>query len=218
MKYIFSFLTIAVLLMGCNSDLSSPKGTVTAFIEAMKKGDIEGSKKFLSKDDLAMWATAESFAKMMGKDAEITDAMKKEFIEKSKNVSYTVKDEKINGDKAEVNVEIKDHDSTTTQPFQLLKEDGSWKLSLMSTGLNMGGSHGNMSAGNINIGDSIKKAMDSLNSGYNKLQQMNADSINIKLKEGMQKIKEFEDKNPDATKRMEDAIKKMNEAAQKAKQ
>ncbi len=205
MKYILSLLTVLVLV-GCKGDMATPKGTVTAFIEAMKKGDIEGVKKLITKSDLSLLNTAESLAKTFGQDAAaMTEKIKKEFIEKSKTVSYTVKDEKINGDKAEVNVEVKESGNTTTQPFQLLKEDGNWKISFTSTGLNMAGKDGNMNNENINIADSIKKGME-------QLKNINPDSLKAMMTEGFEKLKDIKEKNPEAVKKMEEMLKRLKDS------
>ena len=211
MKYIVSLFTAFVLLTGCKSDTASPKGTVNAFFEAMKKGDIETVKKLITKSDLSFITMAEGFSKMAGKEMDITEKMKSEFIEKSKNVSFNIKDEKIEGDKADVTVEIKENEKTTSQVFKLLKEEGNWKLSLMSTGMNMAGKDGNMHNENINIADSLKKGME-------QLQNLNMDSVSGKMKEGLEKLKELQQKNPEAMKKMEEAMKKMQEAAEKMKQ
>ncbi len=209
MKYILGFLTIAVLLFSCKGDAGSPKGTVGAFIEAMKKGDVEAVKKLITKSDASMLDLAQSMSKTFaGASGDITEKMKAEFIEKSKNVSFSIKDEKIDGDKAEVNVEIKENEKTTTEPFKLLKEDGSWKISLLSTGLNMGASHsgGNMNDENVNVADSLKKGME-------QLKNINMDSLSNQMKEGLDKLKELKEKNPEAMKKMEEAMKKMQEAS-----
>lgn len=198
MKYIFGFLTIAILMVGCSGgDASSPKGTMVAFIEASKKGDIEAVKKLISKNDLAMW---NSFTQLLGKDSAMIEKKKQEFVEQYKDVTYAVKDEKIDGDKAVVNLEIKDKDSTVSHPFNLVKEDGSWKVSLMSSAF----SHNGMNDANINIGDSIKK-------GLEQMKNINIDSLHGAMKEGLQKLKELEKTDPEAAKRIEEAMKKLGQ-------
>jgi hypothetical protein len=199
MKYIFSFLTITILMVGCKGDGGSPTSTVTAFMEAMKKGDIEAVKKLITKNDLSLFTMMETMAKSFG-NTEMVEKIKNEFIEKSKNVSLTIKDEKIDGDKATVNVDIKENDKTITRPIQLLKEDGSWKVSLQSTGgLGMPGSNPNMQNGNINMGDSLREH----------LKDINMDSLR---KNANEKLKEFEKTNPEAMKQAQEMIKKMQEA------
>jgi hypothetical protein len=169
----------------------------------MKKGDMESIKKLITKSDASMLAMAESVGKLFGQDQNMQDKMKNEFIEKSKNVSFNIKEEKVEGDKAEVNVEITDGSKTTTQPFKLLKEDGSWKISLISTGLNMANKDGDMN--NINVADSINKA-------FGELKNINVDSIQEKMNEGMDKLKEIQKNNPEGMKKLEEAMKKMSDS------
>lgn len=201
MKKIFILSTVIVLLFGCSSKPGSPKATVTSFIEAMKKGDMETIKKLITKSDASMLSMAESMGQLFGQDKNMQDKMKNEFIEKSKKVSFNIKDEKVEGDNAEVNVEITDGNKTTTQPFKLLKEDGSWKVSLISTGLNMANNNDDMNNTNINVADSINKAM-------GELKNVNTDSLQKIINEGQDKLKEILKKNPEAMKKLEEALKK----------
>jgi limonene-1,2-epoxide hydrolase len=204
MKNIFSFLAISVLLFACKSTTSTPKGTVTAFIETMKKGDIEGVKKLVTKSDLSMLNLIEGASKLFGNEKNAVEMMKKEFLEKTKNVSFSIKEEKIDGDKAEVNVEIKENDKTNTQNFKLLKEDGNWKLSLVSTGINMAGANPEMDFEDININDSIKKGME-------QLKGINLDSLSGSMKEAIEKINVNKDKIEEAAKKIEEAAKKLEQ-------
>ena len=201
MKKIFILSSVIVLLFGCSATPGSPKATVISFIEAMKKGDMETIKKLITKSDASMLAMAESMGQLFGQDKNMQDKMKNEFIEKSKKVSFNIKDEKVEGDNAEVNVEITDGNKTTTQPFKLLKEDGSWKVSLISTGLNMANNNDDMNNTNINVADSINKAM-------GELKNLNTDSLQKIMNENQDKVKEIMKKNPDAMKKLEEALKK----------
>jgi len=222
MKKIIGFLGIVVLLAACKGDTSSPKGTVTAFIEAMKKGDITAVKKLITKSDLSMLTMAETMAKNFGQDLNIDEKMKKDFAEKSKDVSFTVKDEKITGNDAEVNVEVTDKGTTETHPFKLVKEDGSWKISLISTGMSMSGSKDgdmhNMNADSINA--KIKEGME-------EMKNMSSDSLQKMMQQGMDEMKklnvdslknEWKKKHPGATKQQEEALRKAQEALEKMKQ
>ncbi|WP_462220793.1 DUF4878 domain-containing protein [Ferruginibacter sp.] len=201
MKKIFILTSVIVLLFGCSGTPGSPKATVISFIEAMKKGDMETIKKLITKSDASMLSMAESMGQLFGQDKNMQDKMKNEFIEKSKKVSFNIKDEKVEGDNAEVNVEITDGNKTTTQPFKLLKEDGSWKVSLISTGLNMANNNDDMNNTNINVADSINKAM-------GELKNLNTDTLQKIMNENQDKVKEIMKKNPDAMKKLEEALKK----------
>jgi hypothetical protein len=55
--------------------------------------------------------------------------MAKEFKEKTSNAKIEIKDEKIDGDNATVNVEFMLDGKRETRPFSLVKEDGLWKIS-----------------------------------------------------------------------------------------
>lgn len=204
MKNIFICCTLTVLLFGCSTNTGSPKATVTAFIETLKKGDIQGLKKLITKSDVSLLEFAEKMGNTFGQGKNIQEEMRKKFMDQSKNVSFDVKDEKIEGDNATVNVAITQDAKTTTQPFKLIKEDGSWKVALTSTGMNMAGKDGDMNNSNINIADSLKK-------GMQQLQNMSTDSLQKLLNEGMEKLKEVQKKNPDVIKNMEEALKKMEQ-------
>jgi len=202
MKYIIGFLAIAILAVGCKGNIDSPTSTVTAFLETVKKGDIDGLKKYITKKDISYMQIAEageSLAKSFGSNVDIKEEMKKAFIEKSKNVTYDIKGEKIDGDKAEVSVEIKQNGEVSSHPFKLEKEDGAWKISLSSTGLNEGtGSHGmNGLDSNINVSDSIGKAIE-------QIKKIIPDSMASQLKQ-------LKEKSPEGEKMIEDAIKKANQ-------
>ena len=204
MKNIFICCTLAIMLFGCSTNSGSPKGTVTAFIETLKKGDIEGIKKLITKSDVSLLEFAEKMGNTFGQGKNIQEDMRKEFMDKSKNISFDVKDEKIEGDNATVNVAITQDAKTTTQPFRLLKEDGSWKVSLTSTGLNMAGKEGDLNNPNINMADTLKKGME-------QLKNINTDSLQKLMNEGMEKLKEMQKKNPEMLKKMEEAMKKLEQ-------
>ena len=74
----------------------------------------------------------------------------------------------------------------------------------------MGSKSGDMNMDNINIADSIKKGLD-------EFKKINMDSLTGSMKEGIEQLKDFQKKNPEAVKKMEEAINKMKEAAEKSK-
>jgi Domain of unknown function (DUF4878) len=133
MKNLFVLLTASILLFSCNnSNTSSPTNAINAFLDAMKKGDQTAFKSMLTKKDVEVMEAAEKMAKSMGLSDETTKQMKDEYILKAKSATYTIKSEKVEGDKATVDVEIKDADKTDTQQFNLVKENGAWKISLFA--------------------------------------------------------------------------------------
>ena len=116
----FSLLIIASLLAfaGCKSTSngSNPKEVLTNFFDALAKKDVEGAKKYVTKDSegmldmvkMGMASVPDSASKMYSKDKmEIGDAV-------------------IEGDKATVAVKEKQTGEATD--FVLKKEDGNWKV------------------------------------------------------------------------------------------
>jgi ketosteroid isomerase-like protein len=206
MKKILSVLVIAVTFFSCSNNTSSPSNTVNAFFNTMKKGDMNEFKTLVTKSDVQLIEMAEKFAKAFGvndKDSAM-DKMKAEMMEKAKDISFTIKDEKIEGDKATVNVEVKDKDKTETRPFSLLKEEGKWKISLLSTGMGM--------SGKSNSPEDVKMAADSLT---NLLKDVNADSLMGKMKNAFEEIGKNKGKLEEMSKELEKAAKEFEKSQQK---
>ena len=195
MKKVLSCLSLLIVLYSCNSSNSgSPKGTVSAFIEAAKTGNIAEVKKHITKSDVSLIEMGESFlAKFDPNGAkDMTDKMAKEFKDKTKDASIEIKDEKVDGDKATVDVKFSHEGKSETRPFSLVKEDGQWKISLLSTGMkNSGSNNADMKdIKNINM-DSIRKALDEGMKEYNK---MDKDSLKKIMEEGMKEVEKLKDK------------------------
>ena len=104
-------------------DLSSPKATLTAFVEAVKKKDIELLKRTLSKSTLEI-------AKETG--AGDADKAIREVLNDNKGsipASIETKDEKIEGDKAML--QAKDGAGKWIEA-KFVKEDGEWKYDMFA--------------------------------------------------------------------------------------
>jgi len=167
MKKIIFILAIATSLAACNSNdagpsTSSPTATIDGMFNAMKNGQIDDFKKFITKNDAAMieegMRLANSIDSNLVKKAKET--MADEFKEKVKNVSYKLKNEKIDGDNATVDAEVTENGKTETHAFNLVKEDGAWKIALSKSGDGMFNSmKGNMGPGEPDL----KEAMEKLN-------------------------------------------------------
>ena len=114
-------LSVAVLLgfgiAGCNSNGSDPKGVLMSFFDALGKKDIEGAKKYATKDSEAMLGMIQMGMSMA------PDSTKDMKYDKS-NMEFG--DAKIDGDKATVPVKDKKSGETTT--YTLKKEGGAWKV------------------------------------------------------------------------------------------
>lgn len=105
-----------------------------------------------------------------------TEAMAEEFKEKVKNVSYKLRNEKVNGDNATVDAEVTENGKTETHAFTLVKEDGAWKIALSKSGDGMF----NSMKGNRGPGEpDLKEAMEKLN-------QMDKDSLKMLMEKANQ--------------------------------
>jgi hypothetical protein len=196
MKKILAIVTTAIILFSCNNaNTSSPTNAANAFLDAMKKGDETAFKSMLSKNDLAAMEFGEKMAKEMGVGDATTKKFKDEFIQKAKNASYSIKNEKVEGDKATVDVEVKDEEGTHNQQFNLVKENGAWKLSLF------GGKDNNFDVGKMQeAADSLKAALKGVNidSAVNSMKDMFKDAGKNK-----QKLEELGKKMEEAAKEFE---------------
>ncbi len=143
MKRILTFVCLTIVLYSCKiGSTSSPKNTVASFIAAAREGNIAELKKYITKSDAGLLDIAEGFLANAdpAKAKEMKDKMAAQFKDKAKNARIEIKDEKIDGDNATVNVEFDNEGKTETRPFSLVKEDGQWKISLISTGMKNSGS------------------------------------------------------------------------------
>ncbi|HRI26331.1 MAG TPA: DUF4878 domain-containing protein [Ferruginibacter sp.] len=145
MKKMIWALFLAAGLFACNSkdaagpSSTSPTASVEGLFNAMKNGQIDDFKKFITKKDAETFASIEKLANNLdsGFVKEVKERMVKELKERSKNITYKLKGEKIDGDNASVDAEVTDSSKTETHTFQLVKEDGEWKLSLSKPGNEM---------------------------------------------------------------------------------
>jgi hypothetical protein len=199
MKKILAIVAAAIILFSCNNaNTSSPTNATSAFLDAMKKGDEAAFKSMLAKNDLAIMEAGEKLAKEIGIGEATTKNFKDEFILKAKNASYIVKNEKVDGDKATVDVEVKDEEGTHNQQFNLVKENGAWKLSLFS---------GNGKDA-FNIAD-MKEAADSLKAA---LKGVNIDSAVNSMKDMFKDAGKNKQKLEELGKKMEEAAKEFEKA------
>ena len=188
MKKIILLLCLAAGFAACNSktDQGSPTGAIDAMFTAMKNGNMDDIKKFITKQDVAFLESAEKF--MVSVDPEAIKKMKAkmgdEFKAKVKDVKYTLKNEKVDGDKATVDAEVTDEGKVNTHTFNLVKEDGAWKISLLNSG------DGMFNSMKGNMGPDHKD----MEEGLEKLKQMNPDSLKMLMKKGLQALDSLSDK------------------------
>ncbi|MCW3094070.1 MAG: hypothetical protein JWP81_5139 [Ferruginibacter sp.] len=197
MKKTLAFLCLIIILFSCKSGItgSSPTNTVKAFIEASKEGNLTEVKKYITRSDAGMLEIGESFLARLDSNAanEMKEKMSKEFKEKTKDAKIDVKNEKITGDSATVDVEFVNNGKTESRPFSLIKEEGQWKISLLSTGMKNSGSH------QQEIQETIKNInMDSLQGviaeGMKEINKIDKDSMKKMMKEGMKEVERLKDR------------------------
>ena len=117
-KIILAVATLLTFTVGCkNGGSSDPKAVLMSFMEALSKKDIEGAKKYATKDSEAMLGMIQMTMSM------VPDSAKDKIYDK-KNMEYG--EAVITGDKAVV--PVKDKKSGQTTNYTLKKENGSWKV------------------------------------------------------------------------------------------
>ena len=197
MKYLLLVLSTLFVFSACNNKPANPPAEVIDnMFTAMKSGNFEEMKKHITKQDAAMLDVAEKLLTRI--DPEGIQKMKTQITEELKanadSIKYNVLQENIDGDNATVEVEISVPDSlaaatrkTSTQKFELVKEDNTWKIALSKPGNQMFNSmKGNMGA---------QKA--DLKEGLEKLQKMNPDSLKMLIGKGLQALDSSNRKNRD---------------------
>ena len=152
----------------------------------MKTGNMEDVKKFITKKDVAFLESAEKFVTSVDPDAvkKMKARMGDEFKARVKDVKYTLKNEKVDGDKATVDAEVTEEGKLNTHTFNLVKEDGAWKISLLNSGDGMFNSmKGNMGPDSKDI-----------EQGLEKLKNMDPDSLKMLMQKGLQALDSMNDK------------------------
>jgi hypothetical protein len=119
-----AMISISLASLACSVfNKPSPTAVFKSFVDAAQKKDWDAMKKTLSKDSVSKM---EDMAKTL--NMSVSDLMKEDKKE-LKTVPET-RNEKINGDKA--TLEIKDPDSNNWEEWPFVKEDGDWKIDLLN--------------------------------------------------------------------------------------
>lgn len=183
MKRFLFTLCMATGLAACNSNdagpsSTSPTATIDGMFTAMKNGNIDDLKKFITKNDVTMIEEGLKFASSIDSSfvRKATETMAQEFKEKVKDVSYKLKNEKVDGDKATVDAEVTENGKTETHAINLVKEDGAWKIALSKSGNGMF----NSMKGDRGPGEP------DLKEGLEKLKNMDKDSLRMLMEKAGQ--------------------------------
>ena len=187
MKKILLACCLLSAFASCKQPATPPTAVLDGMFTAMKNGNIDEMKKHISKSDLSMLEAAEKIMTSVDPEGikKIKDRMIDEFKKNAKDITYSFKNEKIDGDHATVETEIINNrpdslagEKTSTHTFELVKEDNAWKIALSKPGNEMFNSmKGNMGA---------KK--EGLKDGIEKLKQMDPDSLKMLINKGLQAL------------------------------
>ena len=179
MKKILLALGIAVCFTACKDTVSmSPTASIDGMFTAMKNGDLEGMKKFVSHSDLSFIETGEKIGNNADSEAvrKLKEKISGELRDKLKKVTYTLKNEKIDGDRATIDATVSEDGNTSAHTFELVKEDDGWKIALSKPGNEMFNSmKGNMGP---ERGDMMKN--------LEKLKNMSPDSLKMLINKANQ--------------------------------
>lgn len=151
-------LSIAVLLafgvIGCKTNSTDPRAVLMSFMDALGRKDIEGAKKYATKDSEAMLGMIQMGMSMA------PDSTKDKTYDKN-NMEFG--DAKIEGDKA--TVPVKEKKSGETMVYTLKKESGAWKVAFdKATMTKMGTDKMKEKGMNINNGmDSASRMLQNMN-------------------------------------------------------
>ena len=129
-KLLFSLAAVCLLaisLVSCSSN--SPKASAEKFLNNLYHMDYKEAKTVATEDTKKILDMMEQFSSMMPDSAK----------DNAKKIKVTIKDEKIDGDKAIVTYTTSE--STTEQKVDLVKENGKWlvKYSKQDGGGDMSG-------------------------------------------------------------------------------
>ena len=185
MKKMGALILIAAFFVSCKQPATPPTEVLDSMFNSMKHGDLQGMKKYITKSDVAMLETAEKFMTKIDPEGieKLKTGITDEIKQRAKHIQYNFTNEKIDGDHATVDAEIMNTnpadsaaEKKSTQTFQLVKEDNTWKIALTKPGNEMFNSmKGNMGSKNQSLKNSIEK-----------LKQMNPDSLKMLINKGIQ--------------------------------
>lgn len=193
MKKILSLLLVLSVLYSCkNAQTSTPTATVNSFIEASRSGNFDEIKRYISRQDISLMEMGERFLSNVDSNAanEMKNKFSGEFKEKVKDFKIDVKKETVDGNNATVDVEFAHDGKTETRPFSLVKEDGQWKISLMSTGMkNSGTNQEDVEAAMKSI--NIDSLQDAVKEEMGEMSKLDKDSLNKVIEQGMKELEKL---------------------------
>ncbi len=100
--------------------LSTPTETMKTFLEALKKKDVKGVRLSISKSSL------EQYEKIAEEQNKTLEEIMMSSEDNSMKENLEMRNEKIDGDSA--TLEVKDDDTGKWETIPFVKEEGSWKI------------------------------------------------------------------------------------------
>ena len=163
---LFTAILFTFSMIGCKSG-NDPKSVLMSFMDALARKDINGAKKYATKESESMLGFIEMGMKMA------PDSVKDKKYDKN-NLEYG--DAKIEGDKATVPVKSKDSGETTN--YTLKKQGADWKVAFDKATMTEMSGDKKKNGGMGSMSDSTGKMMDDLNKmGSDSLHMNPADSM-----------------------------------------
>lgn len=157
-----------IFIISCGGSGGDPKAALMSFFDAMAKKDIPTARKFCTAESKSMLDMLE-----MGMNMDKNPDKKTDNKYNKDSVDFSAP--KIEGDKATITVKKKGEAESID--FIMKKEKGDWKVAFDKASM----------AGMV--GDKIKEkggpSLDSLTQSMDELKNMNVDSLNKVMKEGM---------------------------------
>ncbi len=186
MKKILFALCMAACLAGCSNESATPTATIDGMLAAMKMGSIDSMKKYITRSDAAMIEAAEKILTAVnpGAVSKIKEKIITEMKTAAGGIQYKLKSQKINGDNATVEADVTHEGKTTAHTFELVKEDGAWKIALSKPGNDIF----NSMKGNLG------NEKPDLRTGLEKLEKMDKDTLKMILDKGAQALDSLDPK------------------------
>lgn len=185
MKKLLPFFILTLMLHACKEPADPPSAVLDEMFTAMQAGNYDDMKKHISKNDVALLDAAEKF--LTGVDSQGVNKIKSRIMEemknRSENISYSIINEKIDGNRATVEASVTINDTaiskanqSSTQKFELVKEDHAWKIAITRPGNEIFNSmKGNLGGREPNLKDGVEK-----------LKQVDPDSLKMLIGKGIE--------------------------------
>ena len=128
MKKITKILALMLVLVmgvcmftGC-SDESKVEGVVEDFMDAIIDAEFDEAAELVG--DKETKAELKNMQKMIDENSDA----KEQYLDEAEGAEYEIKDVKVDGDEATVEVEVSKDDESRTVEYELEKVDGDWLI------------------------------------------------------------------------------------------